>query len=124
MAGLSMYHNGKTLGMNCAFDDDVDATASDNIDQGPTNLKAIFLTNEDASIVYLKLWNDKDPVVGTDGPWCQFPIAASEDACVVCPNGVAFSEGLSFASTTDAGTSGTTDPTTPYNVYITTDGGA
>lgn len=127
MAGLSMFHRAPQLGTNSIFDDDADTTATDNVDHGPTTLRKITGSSVNNAIVYLLLWDDTDPVVGTDAPDFQFPIPAGDSTLavrtVMCGGDVVFDNGLSWAAATTGGTACTGDPTTPIDVYANTNGG-
>ncbi len=124
MAGLSVTGFAKQNGMQLAFDDDADATVVTNLDGGPTTLNFLYCDNNAlASIVYMHVWNAGNPVIGTDPADHQFPVPASGRQEIIFVNGQC-DVGLSYAVTTDKGTTANTSPGTPPNLYLKTNGGA
>ena len=106
-------------------DADCNATAEKDIFAGPCRVTAIRIANPSAAIAYVKLYNDKNPTVGTTAPAfvLEVPVMAAnvaEEQPCNPPDGWLFSEGLSIACVTTAGTAGTTSPATnPVLVTIT-----
>lgn len=83
-----------------------------------TNVKAsagavgfIYAVNLNAAVRYLKLYNKaSSPTVGTDTPIATLPIPASTTGAgfmLPIPGGVAFTTGISYATTTGAADSDT-----------------
>ncbi len=124
MAGVSAIPIGNQLRVNLAFDDDCDRTVIDNIDAGPTDVFLLVVDNTQyGTKVYVHIWDDEDPVIGTDGQDFQFPVAASTKSTFEFREGLPFSRGASFACSTGAGTGASGEPATPPDVYLSTSGG-
>jgi hypothetical protein len=122
MAGLAIFQNAKSLGVNLAFDDDADATAAKNLDGGATQCRCFVMDNSAlASIVYLRMWDNTAPVVGTTAADYQFPVPASKKRTIIMT--ATFDDGLTYVVTTDTGTTANTDPGAPPDLYAATNGG-
>lgn len=71
----------------------------------------IYAVNLNAAVRYLKLYNKASaPTVGTDTPVATLPIPASTTGAgfmIPIPNGVAFTTGIAYATTTGAADSDT-----------------
>lgn len=67
----------------------------------------LFAVNLNAAVRYLKLYNKASaPTVGTDTPIATLPIPASTTGAgfsIAIPDGVNFSTGIAYATTTGAG---------------------
>lgn len=106
---------------NCTvlYDADADATVEKDMLDGPCVLHGIFVLNDDAATNHLKLYDNIDPTVGTTAPDIILPLTT--DATdppkggmyfpINAPDGIAFTNGLSAAVVSEAGTAGTTAPT-------------
>lgn len=93
-------------------DTDVDATAEQNMADGPAGLRlAAFDNSGNAAITYFKFYNSAAPTVGTTEPEMVIPVAASARRVMVVDSSVEFSVALSLAGVTTAGKAGTTSPT-------------
>ena len=68
---------------------------------------------------YLKVYDNASPTVGTTAPDLIFKVAASLRRSFVIPEGIAFTN-LSMACVIEAGTAGTTDPTSDVPVRLVT----
>jgi hypothetical protein len=124
MAGISAVGVRHKLGLNMVFDDDSDRTVSDNIDAGPTTLYTMLVDNSGmATKIWVSLWDDTDPVIGTDGPVFSFPVPASGTRHFEFRDSHKFENGLSWATSTGGGTGAAGAPATPPNLYFTTSGG-
>lgn len=120
MAGRSAFLQADDIGVNLHFDDDADATPALNIDGGPTKLTVVTINNLSlASKVYFHAWDNGNPVMGTTPQDYQIPVAASSKQTVSFGAGVDF-EALSYAVTTDKGTTANTSPATPPDAYLNT----
>lgn len=98
-------------------------TLTDNVDNGPTELLHAYVVNDAYnSLVYGMFWDDTDPVVQTDPPAFQFPVAASDDRSWYFKN-CKVTKGLSFGVSKTGGTACATPPVTPPDVHIITSGG-
>lgn len=95
-----------------------------NIDLTATNLLSVHVDNSSyATLVYWKAWDHVDPVVGTTPPDYQVPIPANGNRTIhlrgnLSLGGVRMKNGLSYAVTTDPGTTGNSAPATPPTIYI------
>lgn len=83
---------------------------------GPCRLTHIRVKNGDAAILYLKLFDNVNPTLGTTAPDFVFMIPssgtqASFDIPVNGGAGIKFNNGLSYAIVTTGGTGGTAGPT-------------
>jgi hypothetical protein len=80
---------------------------------GATTLTQIRVNNTSGSQdTYTKGYNNAGPTVGTTAPGLQIKCPAGKSAEVTCLQGVDFATALTFATTTEKGTAGTTSPTT------------
>jgi len=108
--------------VSIAADEDANAVAVKDVLGGPCRLMALHVENEDKVLLYLKLFDNVNPTLGTTDPDDIFAIpAAAEDDPQIAdkgssrpiaefPNGKAFKNGLSVGLVTAAGTAGTTGP--------------
>lgn len=118
MAGVSKIPSGQSFGLS--FDDDCDATPTQDIDSGPTTLFGGLVTNAVAAVEYLHLWNQRSPVMGTTPQDCQIPCPASDDFTFFVVEGGRFDIALSYAMTSDKGTAANTSPAVPTDVRLVT----
>ena len=106
-------------------DTDADNTVEKDVLAGPGRLCHVQVTNPNAAVAYLKLYNNKNPTVGSDAPVEIYECAGSgteggvTDLPINPPEGLLFSEGISYACVTTAGTAGTTSPTSDVAVVLT-----
>lgn len=98
------------------------ATASpdENVRGAPTNM---FLARVDNSAnasqdVYLLLYDNAAPTVGTTPPDCIIPVEGGLVLETVWLTGLSFEVALSFACTTAGGLGGTSSPTNPVIVEL------
>lgn len=91
-----------------------------NVQEGPATLMFAFLDNGDNSTeeVFLKLYDNIAPTLGTTEPDFVFPvqISSKDDGGMVPiainpPNGIKFDNGVSYACAKEAGVLTTTAPT-------------
>jgi len=126
MAGFSTYRDKSMAkggtGCRTGFDDDCDSTATDNVHDGPCLLVGIQEVSAAGATTYLLGWDHENPVVGTDAPDYQVPVADGATITILSPPGFAspMDLGFSFACTTTGGTAATGDPTTPTDVHVIT----
>lgn len=122
MAGLAQVLAQSMLGLGGGFDDDADATIVIDLDKGPTEAIAFMYVNADASIRYLHLWDSAAPS-GTPMDY-TLPLKASGTTLwTFLPPFPRFDIALSYMVTSDTGTSASTNPTTPGDLYFVTTGG-
>lgn len=123
MAGVSALRFSQETGIQNQFDDDADSAVG-TVDEGSTTLSGVFVDNSAlATLLYLRLWDDSDAVKGTTAPAAIIPVAISGILMVTCIGGLTLDTGLQYNITSDAGTTGVTDPATPPDIYFTTNGG-
>ena len=70
-----------------------------------------------SAVVYVKLYNDGAPTVGTTDPWCILRAPAGAKT-TNHTNGMTFGAALAMACTTEAGTAGTTSPSGAVGVRV------
>lgn len=96
------------------------ATADNNVTGEAGAIYNIELDNSsNSSSVYLKIYDNASPVVGTTAPDHTFRVKGNQLRSVVAPQGLDF-DYLSFACVTTGGTAGTTSPTNPVIVRMVT----
>jgi hypothetical protein len=124
MAGMTNIPERDALGVNIEFDDDIDTTVSKDVDGRPTWLLGGVAVNNDVDDkIYYHLFDLGTPVLGTDPTELQFPVAASGTQELICPLGLFFSVGASYASAKEAGDSASTAPDTAGDMYLVTTAG-
>lgn len=101
-------------------DTSADTTIEVNVRGGPTTLYQAFVDNSAlAAIVYLKIWDAKQPVNGTTDPDFGILIPASTRVTIgFGVDGEDFDLGLSFAVSDTAGTGAGSAPATPPTVRL------
>lgn len=97
------------------------ATPVKDVMAGPCRVTHIHATNGAAAVMYLKLYDNINPSVGTTDPVEIMTLRGSgtEGGVSDFPVDMEFEEGLSFACVTTGGTAGTTDPTSSVIVALT-----
>ena len=102
---------------------DVNATACTNATgaSGVLYLVDIDNTGNALETVYLKVYDNAAPTVGTTDPDWVLKVKGGERKTYAVPDGIAFDNAPSFAAVQSAGTPGTTGPTNPIPVtFLTT----
>lgn len=120
MAGVLGTPAGSLYSKHLTFDDDSDATGSDDVRSGATTLYAIQVEDKATAIAHVKLYDHQAPVIGTTDPDFIFPAKSGENDTWVCVGGAIFANGLSWATVTEAGTAGTSSPGTPQDIRVVT----
>ncbi len=129
MAGFASVPNAQDIAANIGFDDDATA-APQKIDDGrDTDLYTIDIDNTGyATEVFLNGWDEGGtPVEGSTPQNLVWPIPASERRVLTVLQGNQFGDGFAYAVNTDAesaGTAATTDPGTPPDVRLISNGGS
>lgn len=107
-------------------DADADSTVEKDVMSSPCRVTHIKVKNDGTgtpTAVYLKLFDDLDPTLGTTAPDYDFKIPANVEFGIPINGGegIPFANGLSFACIKEAGTAATTqtDPDTTVEVYLT-----
>lgn len=117
------------LKFSIAKDADADSTAEKDVMAGPCRITNIRVDNNvdtdsgTQTVVYLKLYDDLNPTVGTTAPDYIFEIPADQQVNLNPKGGkgIKFVNGLSYAVVQEPGTAGTTDPATNTTVTVTMD---
>ena len=109
-------------GLTIVRDTDADGTSESNINTGAGILHLVRLDNtaNASQAVFLKLYNNTGPTIGTTVP--DVVLRAAGGAVVqmaIMQGGVSFGTGISFACVTAGGTGGTTSPTSDVVVALT-----
>lgn len=119
----------KAIGTNTLIGDSaVTGTIIKDVSGGAKTLYAIYVRNADAAQrVYLKLYDDLSPTLGTTDPDWIFMVDDNAAApggvhrfVLNAPTGVVFAKGISYAAVTTGGTAGTTNPDTALEVEFVT----
>lgn len=101
----------------------VGATAIKDVMSGPCRIKGISVANVggSANAVWLKMYDDLNPTVGTTAPAYSFPIPINfSDSIPVPVEGLKFVNGLSYCvEDTSGGTAGTSAPADTVSVGMT-----
>jgi hypothetical protein len=108
---LSVTPLSSPIGTRLVEETAANATAKNNVTGTSGNLYLIDVDNaaNAGQIVYLKLWDNASPTVGTTAADWVFKIAAGARRVVAITQGLAFSA-LSFAVVTSADQAGVTSP--------------
>lgn len=99
-------------------DADEDATESHDVMKGPCRLDSLHYKNGDASVNYVKLYDNVDPTIGTAVPDFVFMLPASVEDTIPFPVPLIFENGLSWAMVTTGGTGGVTGPTAASTISV------
>lgn len=118
---------GGDLKFSVVKDDDANATVEKDVMAGPCRVTHIKVKNDNSgtpTVVYLKLYDDLNPTVGTTAPDFDFKIPSGVEFSLPLNGGkgIKFVNGLSFACIKEAGTaaSAQTAPDTNVDVFLTT----
>jgi len=89
-----------------------------NLLDGSGKWFGLFVDNTaDSSVnAFIKLYDDKDPTIGTTPPDWVFFVAAGEVISITSQTGFTVTNGLSWVALTDASTAGTTSPSVKVSV--------
>ncbi len=117
---LSVTQQADPLAAKLVLQTSATATADNNVTGSATTVFLIDIDNtaNAAQPVYLKLYNDNAPSVGTTSPDCVYMVAGGVRRAYAITEGVAFSTGLSLACVVTGGTSGATGPSSPTIVRV------
>lgn len=122
MATTPTITKAKWSGVTLIKDADANGTVEKDVMEGPCRLTHVAFTSSiPAEVLYLKFYDDANPVVGTTDPVLvlEIPITAPKDFPINPGVGLVFETALSFALVQEAGTAGTTDPTNTEVVVLT-----
>lgn len=101
------------------FEDTISANAAVVVAAEAITIYAIDITNAQAAINFVKLYNTAGTVtVGTTVPDIVLQIVASDQRSIAIPSGLAFDAGLQIATVTAGGTGGTTSPSSNVGVRV------
>lgn len=103
-----------------AFDADAESAAEANIGGGPITLHALEIVNPGAGTdVYVKLYDATSVVAGTTAPTFILPVKATTTRTILFgTEGDRFDIGLTIRCVQEAGTAGTTDPSTTVTIGV------
>jgi hypothetical protein len=100
-------------------DTDVDETAKNDITQGTGSVHYIQAVNGwSGSSIFLKLYDATSATLPTDQPMFIMKVAASANKTCVIPDGMAFTNGLSYAAVDQAGDLGAGTPIPTGNLTV------
>ena len=110
---------GSYIGTSIIEDATANSTA-ETADASGGTLYQVYIDNSgNTSAVYVKVYANASPTVGTTSPDFIFPAAANQTVQFDFPEGVAYVTALTFACVTTAGTGGTTCPANNVVVRLT-----
>ena len=117
---LSVTQQADPLAAKLVLQTSATATADNNVTGAATTVFMVDIDNtaNAAQPVYLKLYNNNAPTVGTTPPDCIYMVAGGVRRVYAITEGVAFSTGLSFACVVTGGTSGTSSPSSATVVRV------
>ena len=109
-----------TSGLRRTIDSNSDSSAENNIRSGAAVLHlAEFINSSSSQRVYFKAYNNTAPTIGTTAPDMVIPVQAGKTVSMAILNGgYSFGTGLSFATVTVGGTTGTTSPSSTHKVTL------
>jgi len=109
-----------TSSLKLVRDTTSNATAENDVNGGAAVFYGIEVDNSlNSSAVYVKLYNNAGPTVGTTAPDITMKVSAGSTRRMMVAEGIAFATALSFATVTDGGgTAGTTNPTNSVVVSL------
>jgi len=113
---------GLTVKDDMAYDDDVDATAEQNLTGGSGTLYSLtvqFVTDtSDNELVWFKMADSQSVTVGTTPPDVQFPVDEGIFVTVTMVDGFALSNGLSMWGTTSALVGSSANPDDQVKAWV------
>ena len=121
MASAPVYNKSHTDFPTYVRDNDAENTGIEDVITGSSgSIYTIYIDNSDngSQENFLKLYNTKDPTVGTTVPDVIIRAYRATTLIVTSKQGVAFSTACSAAVVTDDGTSGTTAPGSAVHLAI------
>jgi hypothetical protein len=101
---MAVTGNNQKTGVTYRIFHDSDAEAVDNVAGGSCSVYSIFIFNDDSNPMWLKLYDALDPVFGTTAPSHIFRIEGDTREVFTWPEGLVFSNGLSYTVVTVNGT--------------------
>jgi len=122
MSSCSVTPQASPLAANLIQVSPSDATPCLNVSGAPGLLYTVDIDNagNPATDHYVKLYDDLAPTVGTSEPTWVFKVDAGQRKQYVIPMGVPFTVGLSVATVTTPGMTGTVSPAATVSVWIAT----
>ena len=117
---LSVTQQADPLAAKLVTQTSATATADNNVTgaTGAFYMVDIDNTANGGQAIYLKLYDDNSPTVGTTAPDWVFNVAGGARRIFAITEGSAFPTGLSMACVTTGGTAGGTSPTNAVIVRI------
>ena len=119
---VTIVPSGLTSGPKIIKDADCDSTAEVDLNGGSGTIYSVVVdnTNNAAEAEYVKIYNHANPVVGTTTPHVILYAAANKSLVYTFVGGLTLSTSISIACVQEAGTTGTTDPTSDTLVGMVT----
>tara|TARA_R110000824_G_scaffold254201_1_gene443202 strand:+ start:1226 stop:1594 length:369 start_codon:yes stop_codon:yes gene_type:complete len=103
---MATYASNQTTSISAdiIYDSGVVSTAAvENVTGGTGTWYTIFMKNTDSELVYLHLHDATTLDAGNDEPNWILQCPGSDSVCWTVPDGVTFSNGLSYTASTSAG---------------------
>lgn len=116
---LSVTPQSSPLATKLVEETAANATTKNNVTGAAGVLYMIDVDNPNASVVYLKIWDNAAPTIGTTPADFVVKIAASVRRAMAVPLGFAFTA-LSFAVVTGADQANVTSPASGVSVRLAT----
>jgi len=90
------------LGNKLIEDIEVNGTVQDNVTGAASIIYYIAIDNSNnkTTAVYLKIWDSVDPDISTDDPSFKFKVEGGGNLVMHVPEGIATSNGISYACVT------------------------
>jgi len=107
---ISITTMSTSIGADVVYDTGVGLTAVENIVGGSGTWYTICAKNTDSATAYLKLFDAKTCVPGTDHPNWVLQCKGSDTSIWTVPDGVTFPTGLSYFASEEQGITATTAP--------------
>jgi hypothetical protein len=118
---LSVSDQVSPVGNKLVVDTDCNATAKNSVTGSAGTIYQIDIDNSNnvTEAVFLKIYDDAAPTVGTTAPDFVIKVPTNQRRSMAIPEGFDFTN-LSIACVTAGGTAGVTDPTTAVTVRMVT----
>ena len=82
----------------------------DSVTGGSGTLHVVEVVNGDSDAIFIKLYDDGNPTMGTTAPDVVFEVAGSATRVVWIDGGLSFVNGLSVSAAEESGTASSTNP--------------
>mgnify|MGYP004452765879 FL=1 len=85
--------------------------SDNNITGTNSTLYVIHAVSTASNTNFIKIYDARNPTVGTTDPQIVIPITAGQTQVIVCTEGVTMTNAISWCCVDSGGTAGTTNPT-------------